>query len=101
MSSAIHKKYNLPDRVRVRVKRTVSGGYYAYLIGYPGCISSAPDLSKLIANVNDAILTYFEVPRAEAIKFEGAFVPHNTVPKTPKKVRDIDFRSYSPNLSYA
>lgn len=69
------KKYKLPEGVLVRIKRTSKGLLYAQLPEYPGCFTLAENPIQLIQNVTDAILTYFEVPRKEALKCNITYMP--------------------------
>lgn len=69
------KKYNLPEEVVVVIKRNPNGMLYAKLPDYPGCFTMAENPIKLIQNVTDAILTYFEVPRKDALKCNITYMP--------------------------
>ena len=68
-------KYKLPEQVQVIIKRNSDGLLYAKLPEYPGCFTMAENPIQLIQNVTDAILTYFEVPRNEAIKCNITYMP--------------------------
>ena len=83
----VYEKYNLPSSVKVEVKENPEGGFYAKLPDYPGCMTEADDELELVENITDAILTYFEVPREEAIKSKIIYFP------TPKIGREVSKRS--------
>lgn len=74
IKEVIRKKYDLPKSVKVTVKRSRKG-LYAYLDNYPGCLTAARNFGELIENLNDAILTYFNVPRKEAKRVEFLYLP--------------------------
>lgn len=81
--SEIMKQYNLPKRIKVNVKVTREGYFFANLPEYPGCNTEAQDIFDLIKNVTDAILTYFDVPRSLANKLEIVYLPPQLL--TPKR----------------
>lgn len=85
----IHEKYNLPKSVKVEVKENPEGGFYAKLPDYPGCMTEADDELELVENITDAILTYFNVPREEAIKSNIVYFP------VPKIRQEVSKRSLS------
>ena len=62
------KKYKLPQNIKVAVKVTSEGIFFASFPDYPGCITEAKDILDLISNITDVILTYFDVPRKEAMQ---------------------------------
>ncbi len=83
----LFKKYNLPFNVKVNVKVTSKGYFYAELPEYPGCITEANNFIDLVKNVTDAILTYFEIPKKDAEKLNIMYFPPQAL--TPK-VEPID-----------
>lgn len=86
------KKYGLPDGFKVKVRKAKSGGFYAFLPDYPGCTTQGDNIFELIQNVNDAILTYFEVPRKDAEKAEIIYLP-TKCSEAPQKKRRLIGRS--------
>ena len=75
MSFKVFKeKYNLPDSIEVEIKKT-KNGFYAFLPDYPGCVTIAKNMGELIENVNDAVLTYFDVPAKVAKKADLLYFP--------------------------
>ncbi len=102
----LQEKYKLPNNIQVGIHKS-KNGYTAILPNYPGCVTYAKSLSELVENVNDAILTYFEVPRKEALKAEFIYTPHNHKQKVQSskkqhmKVKSFsEFISVFPRLSY-
>lgn len=69
------EKYNLPEEVQVIIQRSPKGGFYAKLADYPGCFTVAETPYELLQNITDAILTYFEVPRKEALRLNIIYSP--------------------------
>lgn len=83
--SALTSKYNLPDKILVTIHRSKKG-FTAVLPEYPGCITYAENMSELVENVNDALLTYLDVPRKEALKADFLYSPKTEVKKPIKRV---------------
>ncbi len=52
-----------PSEILVCIERSAEGGFCAEIKTFPGCFTQADDFSELIEMVNDAILTYFEIPQ--------------------------------------
>lgn len=65
----------LPSRVLVQVKKTPEGTFYAKFPELPGCFTEADGPFDLIFQVNDAIFTYFDVPRKKLKKDEVKYWP--------------------------
>ena len=82
----IFKKYNLPKSVKVSVKVTQEGYFFAELPDFPGCITEARNFLELIKNVTDAILTYFEVPITEAEKINLVYLPPSVLNKKEEPI---------------
>lgn len=76
-------KYNLPKKVSVKLSKVKEGGFVVEFPQLPGCFSQVDDLSELHANVTDAVLTYFDVPRSKASK--AIYVPETKVTLLEKK----------------
>ncbi|OGD85647.1 hypothetical protein A2696_03155 [Candidatus Curtissbacteria bacterium RIFCSPHIGHO2_01_FULL_41_13] len=72
---SLKDKYKLPDKLKVLIIKSKSGGLTAKLVDYPGCITHAQSMGELIENLNDAVLTYFEVPRNEAVMADFVYAP--------------------------
>lgn len=69
------QKYKLPSEIQIQISRNRSGSLYVKLPDYPGCFTVADSWSELIQNITDAVLTYFEVPRAEAQNCNIYYLP--------------------------
>ncbi|PIS14256.1 hypothetical protein COT64_03620 [Candidatus Shapirobacteria bacterium CG09_land_8_20_14_0_10_39_12] len=105
MAQAIHKKYNLPSSIKVFLKKSKKG-FIVVLPEYSGAISYVENLNELVDVVNDLILTYFQVPRKEAIKANFIYLPPVKASKSPSKQKAISgvidrFVSFTPKFSYA
>ena len=105
------EKYHLPNAIKVQLIKSKDGGYTIILPEYSGCITYAEDVNELISVVNDAVLTYFEVPSEEAKKINFLYVPDSAELKhlhqeskvvKQKRYKPITrFIPYSPVFSYA
>ena len=63
---AVKTKYGIPDEIGLSVETTPDGWFLVTSKELPGLITQARNAKELIEMVNDAILTYFDVPRREA-----------------------------------
>ena len=62
---AVKRQYGLPETINLTV-RFQDGWFIATSSELPGLITQAKDQQELIEMVNDAILTYFDVPKRTA-----------------------------------
>lgn len=62
----IKRKYNIPDNLRLHIELTQDGWYIADSPELPGLFTQARTREELLHMINDAILTYFDVPKREA-----------------------------------
>lgn len=85
----IMKKYNLPQKIKVDVKVTSEGHFFASLPDYPGCQTEAKDIFDLINNVTDAILTYFEVPSKVAKKLNVLYFPPQLLTQKKEPINEL------------
>ncbi|MDP3057333.1 MAG: hypothetical protein Q8N37_02315 [bacterium] len=70
-SFEIRRKYNIPDKFNLTVELTVDGFFVLTSEELPGLITEAKDGKELIKMFNDAVLTYYDVPKREGdIAFE-------------------------------
>jgi len=83
------KKYKLPQNIKVTVKVTNEGIFFASFPDYPGCITEAKDMLDLISNITDVILTYFDVPRKEAQKLSCFYLPHKLFTKKKEQINKL------------
>lgn len=59
----IRKEYGIPDKVEVDITITNDGYFVITSKGLPGLITEAKDGKELLRMFNDAILTYYDVPK--------------------------------------
>ncbi len=64
----------LPKSIEVFVKPCEEGGFYAEIKTFPGCHTQAETFSELIEMVNDAVITFLEIPR-KYIPFMKTYMP--------------------------
>jgi len=76
----------LPRKLEVEIHRAEEGGFWARVKGLPGCNTQGEDFFDLIEMINDAVLTYFEVPD-KFRKFVGHYVPE-IYPKAGKDIEE-------------
>lgn len=62
----IKKEYNIPDTINLSVCLTQEGYFVITSPDLPGLITEAKNHQELIEMVNDAVLTYFDVPKRDA-----------------------------------
>lgn len=53
----------LPRNIAVEIHRADEGGFWARVKNVPGCVTQAENFLELVEMINDAVFTYFEVPR--------------------------------------
>ena len=71
----IHRLRSLfPAEIEVRVRRSEDGGFVAEVITFPGVITESDTFSELIGMINDAVMSYFEVPGKFA-PFVANYIP--------------------------
>jgi len=63
---AIKRAYNIPDTIKLEVELTQDGWFVAEAPEYPGLFTQARSQQELLDMVNDAVLTYFGVPKRKA-----------------------------------
>ncbi len=66
-SADIKRKYNLPANISLTVRLTADGWFVATSPELPGLVTQARNQRELLRMVNDAVLSYFDVPRREAV----------------------------------
>lgn len=64
-AAEVKRRYNLPDAISLNV-RLEDGWFVVSSPELPGLVTQARSHDELLAMVNDAVLTYFDVPRREA-----------------------------------
>lgn len=87
-----------PSVVTVKVRRFGCDKFCAKIINFPGCFTEADTFYELIEMVNDAVRTYFEIPKKYlsfmpeylcSIKMAQHFKAY---PVTAKKERVLDLK---------
>ena len=76
----------LPGKLQVQVRRTAKGGFWAKVVGFPGCYTQAKDFEELMEMVNDAVFTYLDIPG----KFRnslGRYIPENLKKKIDEQAK--------------
>ena len=63
-----------PHEVEVRVRRSHDGGFVAEILTFKGLLTDAETFSELIEMINDAVITYFEIPK-EYVSYMPNYVP--------------------------
>lgn len=83
-------KYNIPESLRIDIRLTKNGKFVLTSPDLPGFITQADNSVDLMPMLNDAILTYYDVPHLESdmvfdnldIKGQGFIKMGITSPKT-------------------
>ncbi len=83
--SLIAYRSRIPDSIGVRIRESEDGGYWVEVKNLPGCITQAENGQELFEMVNDAVFTYFDIPK-EYIPFMPSFLP----PEETRKRFDIE-----------
>ena len=78
-------KYKFPDNISVFIKSSQDGGYIVNINELRGCITQAENGNDVFEMVNDALYTYFEVP-----KHYQPFMPVFFPPEEQRKLFNIE-----------
>jgi len=84
----IYQKYNIPRSIKFKFEIKNGGWFIATSPELPGLVTEAKNPSDLLIMLNDAILTYYDVPRRDAdfihnsLNLEG----YGTVSLTEKNI---------------
>ncbi len=76
-SEDLIREYHIPRTLNLQVRLTKDGWFAASVPELPGLITQAQTQEELLSMVNDAVLTYFDVPKSQAdmvynqLKFTG------------------------------
>lgn len=62
----VKKKYGIPEKINFHVTRKPSGWFVITSPDLPGLVSQCKNLDELMQMYNDAVLTYFDVPKRES-----------------------------------
>jgi len=61
-------KHPFPKNINLVVHIEPDGGFWAEFPGLPGCYTQGDSLSEISSQLQDVLLTYFDVPHSEAKK---------------------------------
>ena len=90
-----------PKSVQVSIRRSKDGGFVAIIKTFPSCITEADSFSELIEMVNDAVRTYFEVPKKYS-PFMPTYLPPLKEAQRfdvfPIKAKETEIRLELPNI---
>ncbi len=64
--ASVKKEYHLPDSLNWTIRLTPDGWFVATSNELPGLVTQAKSQEELIEMINDAVLTYFYVPKRDA-----------------------------------
>ena len=53
----------LPDKLEVKIGKSRDTGYWAEIVNLPGCVTQAENPMELLVMINDAVYTYFDIPK--------------------------------------
>jgi len=65
MSHQIRAKYAIPDKIDHKVRLTDDGWFVITAPDFPGLITQGRNGKEILDMFNDAVLTYFNVPRED------------------------------------
>lgn len=65
-SAEVLRKYRIPANLNLHIQLTPDGWFCASVPELPGLVTQARSQQELVVMINDAVLTYFDVPRREA-----------------------------------
>lgn len=66
-------KISIPKELKIIVHIEPDGGFWAEFPDLPGCYTQGDNLSLLTSQIQDALLTYYDVPKEEANRFWTTF----------------------------
>ncbi len=62
--ASIKREFGLPEKIDLRFRVTDDGWFVVVSPDLPGLVTQAQSQQELIEMVNDAVLTYFDVPKS-------------------------------------
>jgi len=62
----IKREYKLPETINFNLRMTPDGWFVVTMPDHPGLITEANSHQSLLEMVNDAVLTYYDVPKRKA-----------------------------------
>jgi len=60
------EQYHIPRTLNLQIRFTEDGWFVATVPELPGLLTQARSQEELLDMINDAVLTYFDVPKREA-----------------------------------
>ena len=89
-TEAVKAKYGIPNEISLSIETTPDGWFIVTSKELPGLMTQARDAKELMEMVNDAILTYFNVPRREASEvFNKIFIEGHGVILSERMQREL------------
>lgn len=70
-------KWRFPEELKVSIKSSKDGGYFASIENLPGCITQAETGKELFEMVNDSVYTYLQIPESYQIYMPAFFPPED------------------------
>ncbi len=84
----IKRKYGIPDQLNFSIEITNDGWFIAECKDLPGLFTQARSKEELLEMVNDAVLTYFSVPKKESdYIFDEFRLPNNETVRYEAKLQ--------------
>jgi hypothetical protein len=62
----VKREYNLPESINFSLRVTPDGWFVVTMPDHPGLVTQANNHQGLMEMVNDAVLTYYDVPKRKA-----------------------------------
>ncbi|MFH1404799.1 MAG: hypothetical protein ABIH21_01715 [Patescibacteria group bacterium] len=62
----IKREYKLPETINFSLRLTPEGWFVVTMPDHPGLVTQAKSHKELIEMINDAVLTYYNVPKRKA-----------------------------------
>lgn len=62
----VKREYGLPETINFNIRLTSDGWFVVHFPDLPGVVTQARSHGELIEMINDAVLTYYDVPRRKA-----------------------------------
>jgi predicted RNase H-like HicB family nuclease len=81
----------MPDALDVEVKKLKDGWFYAKIKNLAGCSTQARDANELYLMVNDAVHTYFDVPKEYTPYVRNYLPPEDLRKKLGIEVQESSF----------
>ncbi|OGM90552.1 hypothetical protein A2755_03280 [Candidatus Wolfebacteria bacterium RIFCSPHIGHO2_01_FULL_48_22] len=63
-----------PQTIQAHIGRSKDGGFWAEIVTFHGCVTQAESFSELIDMINDAVRTYFGIPK-KYLAYMPTYIP--------------------------